>query len=69
MANDPLNDVRSVRRAIANECGGDPERVFEFYRKHQDEMKLSGRFQFIDSRMKDAHAAPATEQDDARERD
>jgi hypothetical protein len=69
MANDPLNDVRGVRRAIVNECGGDPEKVFEYYRNHQEQIKRSARYQFIDSRMEIAHATTATEQSDARERD
>jgi hypothetical protein len=52
-----------------NECGGDPEKVFEYYRNHQEQIKRSARYQFIDSRMEIAHATTATEQSDARERD
>jgi len=64
MATDPLNDVRNIRRKISHECGDDPERVFDYYQKHQEEMKRSGRFRFVNTRMENVHAAPATEQTD-----
>lgn len=67
MANDPLNDVRSIRRTISSECGDDPEKVFEYYRKHQEEMKRSGQFRFVHDRRETVPSARATEQTDQRE--
>jgi len=69
MANDPLNDVRSIRRAISSECGDDPEKVFEYYRKHQEEMKRSGQLRFVHDRTETVPSARTTEQTDERERE
>lgn len=67
MANDPLNDVRSVRRTISAECGHDPEQVFDFYRKHQEEARQSGRFHFITARMESVQASPVADRKGERE--
>lgn len=64
MRNDPLKDVRDVRRKISSECGDDPDRIFAFYRRHQSETKRSGQFQFVNSRVENIHTVPATERGD-----
>lgn len=47
MKDDPLNEAREIRQRISQEVDNDPERVFEFYRRHQEESKASGRFSFV----------------------
>ena len=68
MANDPLNEVCAVRRAISSECGDRPDEVFDYYQHAQERMKQSGRYKFVNTRMEKDHAAPVTEQSDAPER-
>ena len=48
MADDELAAVRSIRRDISDECGGDPDRVFDYYESVQRRIKDSGRYEFID---------------------
>lgn len=67
MANDPLSDVRSVRRAISSECGDRPDEVFDYYQNMQERMKQSGRYKFVNTRMEKDHTASVTEQGDASE--
>jgi hypothetical protein len=62
METDPLNEVRSIRRMISAECGDDPQKVFEYYLKHQEESKRSGRYRFVKEPVKSVHAAHAKEQ-------
>ena len=69
MATDPLNEVRSIRRQISAECNDDPQNVFAYYMRHQEESKRSGKYRFVGAPMESVHAAHATEQDDARGRD
>ncbi len=69
MANDPLNDVRSVRRAISSECGDQADKVFDYYQRVQERMKQSGRYKFVNTRMEKVHTVPATSQVDEPERD
>jgi len=47
MADDELAAVRSIRRDISEECGGDPDRVFDYYEDVQKRIKESGRYEFI----------------------
>jgi hypothetical protein len=69
MATDPLNEVRSIRRQISAECNDDPQQVFAYYIRHQEESKRSGKYRFVSGPKDSVHAAHATEQNDARERD
>jgi hypothetical protein len=48
MAENELAAVRSVRRQISDECGGDPDRVFDYYEHVQTRIKESGRYEFVD---------------------
>ena len=47
MADDELAAVRSIRRDISDECGGDPDRVFGYYEDAQKRIKESGRYEFV----------------------
>ena len=62
MEPDPLNEVRGIRRMISRECNDDPKKVFEYYLKHQEESKRSGKYQFVDAPLESVHVADATEQ-------
>lgn len=62
MKTDPLNEVRNIRRMISKECNDDPEKVFEYYLKHQKESKRSGNYQFISTPLQNVGTAPAIEQ-------
>ncbi len=46
MAGDELTAVDSIRRKISRHCGGDPERVFDYYEDVQRRIKESGRYEF-----------------------
>ena len=61
MGTDPLNEVRNIRRTISEECDGDPKKVFEYYLKHQEESKRSGKYRFVSSLPQTVGAARATE--------
>ena len=47
MADDELTAVRSIRRDISDECGGDLDRVLDYYEDVQKRMKESGRYEFV----------------------
>ena len=47
MADDELAAVRSIRREISQECGGDLDRVFDYYEDVQKRIKESGRYEFV----------------------
>jgi hypothetical protein len=47
MADDELAAVRSIRRDISHECGGDLDRVFDYYQDVQKRIKESGRYEFV----------------------
>jgi hypothetical protein len=64
MATNPLNEVRDVRRKISDDCGNDPERVFDYYLQHQEAMKSTGKFQFTNTPIDTVHAAHASDQSD-----
>ena len=68
METDPLNEVRNIRRTISKECNDDPEKVFEYYLKHQEDSKRSGRYRFVSTRLESVRTAQATEQSDESER-
>jgi hypothetical protein len=68
MATDPLNEIRRIRREISAECDNDPKKVFDYYLKHQEESKRSGKYRFVTTPMAKANVAHATEQRDERER-
>jgi hypothetical protein len=62
MENDPLHEVRSIRRKISQQCNDDPQKVFEYYLKHQEESKKSGKYQFVNRPLATTHAAASTVQ-------
>ena len=62
METDPLNEVRNIRRMISRECNDDPKKVFEYYRKHQDESKRSGKYRFVNAPLQGVSKAQASEQ-------
>ena len=67
METDPLNEVRRIRRQISQECSDDPKKVFEYYLKHQEKSKRSGKHQFVNTPLESVRAARTTEPTDARE--
>lgn len=62
METDPLNEVRNIRRTISKECDDDPKKVFEYYLKHQEESKRSGKHRFVCTPLATVGTAQATEQ-------
>jgi len=64
---DPLREIRMIRRKISEECGNDPDKVFDYYQSRQDELKASRKYQFVTKPLSTVPAGPATEQNDARE--
>ena len=54
MADDELAAVRSIRRDISKQCGGDPQRVFDFYEDAQNRIKESGRYEFVNEPLRNA---------------
>lgn len=66
---DPMREIRDIRRQISNECGNDPEKVFDYYQARQDELKATGRYTFVSKPLDAAPAGLATEQSDAPKRE
>ncbi|MEX0867875.1 MAG: hypothetical protein WD030_10995 [Pirellulales bacterium] len=64
METDPLNEIRNIRRMISKECNDDPKQVFEYYLKHQEESKRSGKFRFVNTPLEGVRTARAIEQRD-----
>ena len=46
MADDEIKIIRQVRHEISAECGHDVDRVVDYYRSVEEELKRSGRFRF-----------------------
>ena len=69
METDPLNEVRNIRRTISRECNDDPKKVFEYYLKHQETSKRSGKYRFVNTPLESVRAAQATEQNGEPERE
>jgi hypothetical protein len=65
---DPLKEVRNIRRKISKECNDDPKKVFDYYLKHQEQSKRSGKYKFVNTPLATIHAAEATEREDESER-
>jgi deoxycytidylate deaminase len=59
--------VRTIRRVISAECNDDPKKVFEYYLKHQQESKRSGKYRFVSTPLQRTRTVHATEQTDERE--
>ena len=68
METDPMREIRTIRRQISEECGNDPERVFDYYQTRQDQLKATGEYKFVTKPLATLSAASATEQRDERER-
>lgn len=49
MADDEIRIIRRVRHEISAEFGHDVDRVVEYYRQVEEELKRSGRFRFAAS--------------------
>lgn len=49
MADDEIKIIRRVRHEISAEFGHDVDRVVDYYRKVEEELKRSGRFRFAAS--------------------
>ena len=62
METDPLSEVRRIRRKISHECDDDPKKVFEYYLKHQEESKRSGRYRFVNAPLQSVRATQASKQ-------
>lgn len=69
MEPNPLREIRDIRRQISKECGDDPDKVFAYYMKLQEQMKASGKYKFVSQPTHAAPAGLATEQSDAAERE
>jgi hypothetical protein len=62
METDPVNEVRRIRRQISRECSDDPQKVFEYYLKHQRESKRTGWHRFVNTPLERVRATQTTEQ-------
>ncbi len=62
MLNDPLHDIRSIRRKISEECSHLPEKVFDYYQQVQERLKASGKFTFVKQQLETANAVHVTKQ-------
>ncbi len=41
-----IREIRAIRRKISEECGHDVHRLFEHYKKFEEELRREGRFKF-----------------------
>jgi len=58
---DPMREIRMIRRKISEECGNDPDKVFDYYQSRQDELKASGKYKFVTKPLATVPTGPATE--------
>ena len=61
---DPMREIRAIRRQISEECGNDPEKVFDYYQSRQDQLKATGKYRFVTKPLAAVPAGRATEQTD-----
>ena len=66
---DPMREIRRIRRQISEECGNDPEKVFDYYQSRQEQLKATGKYTFATIPLATAPAGLATEQPDEPEPD
>ena len=66
---DPMREIRRIRRQISDECGNDPEKVFDYYQSRQEQLKATGKYTFATTPLATGPAELATEQNDVREPD
>ena len=66
---DPMREIRRIRRQISDECGNDPEKVFDYYQSRQEQLKATGKYTFATTPLATVPAELATEQNDVREPD
>ena len=66
---DPMREIRRIRRQISEECGNDPEKVFDYYQSRQEQLKATGKYTFATTPLATVPAGLATEQKDAPERE
>ena len=59
---DPMREIRAIRRQISEECGNDPEKVFDYYQSRQDQLKATGKYRFVTEPLAVVPTGPATEQ-------
>ena len=64
---DPMREIRTIRRKISEECGNDPDKVFAYYQRRQEELRASGKHDFVTKPLESVAAGLATEQSDERE--
>ena len=60
---DPMREIRNIRRQISEECGNDPEKVFDYNQARQEELRATGKYKFVTKPL-DVQAGLATEQTD-----
>jgi len=58
---DPMREIRTIRRQISEECGNDPEKVFDYYETRQDQLKATGKYTFVTKPLATVPPGPATE--------
>ena len=69
METNPLREIRTIRHQISEECGNDPEKVFDYYQARQDQLKATGNYKFVTKPLAAVPAGLATEQSGEPERD
>ena len=67
MTNDPLTDIRFIRRQISEECNDQPESVFDYCQQNQERLKASGKFTFLTRQLEHANAKHVSGQTDSAE--
>ena len=60
----PMREIRTIRRQISEECGNDPEKVFDYYQTRQDQLRATGKYKFVTKPLGAVQAALATEKSD-----
>ena len=52
-----IEKIRAVRHRISAECGHDPKRLLDYYRRISQELRASGQFRFAEPNRKEAGLA------------
>ena len=61
---DPMREIREIRRQISEECGNDPDKVFDYYQARQEELRATGKYKFVSKPLDTVPAGLTTEQTD-----
>lgn len=56
MEDDPLQEIRRIRRDISDACGEDVDKILAYYQRHEETAIRAGRARFVDAPLRAAQS-------------